>query len=309
MLFFTKKVYKKAKEIDADLYHIHDPELLPYGLKLKKLGKKVIFDSHEYYPMQINHKKYIPPILRNVISKAYEKYETFAVNRMDAVIFPCEINGEHPFKGRCKRNIFIDNVPREEVFCDQDNNIENEAKPFAICYVGTLAYGRGITHLIKAAHIAGVKLILAGQFMSENYKQELMDMPEYSCVDYRGYCSRQEIEQIYRDSNVGIATVLNIGQYEIQSNLLTKTYEYMAMGLPVIANDSVGIRRVNDIYNFALVVDPSDSEKISNAIMYLKNNPETAKCMGNNGKRAINEKYNWEREEKKLICLYEEVLK
>lgn len=37
----TQAVFEKAKLIDADLYHLHDPELIPIGLKLKKLGKKL----------------------------------------------------------------------------------------------------------------------------------------------------------------------------------------------------------------------------------------------------------------------------
>ena len=56
MLFTAKDIYKKALEIDADIYHFHDPELLPYGLKLKKKGKSVIFDSHENYSEQIKEK-------------------------------------------------------------------------------------------------------------------------------------------------------------------------------------------------------------------------------------------------------------
>ena len=47
MLKVTRCVYKKALSIDADVYHIHDPELLPYALKLKRKGKKVIYDAHE----------------------------------------------------------------------------------------------------------------------------------------------------------------------------------------------------------------------------------------------------------------------
>ena len=46
MVFFARKAYRIAKETNCDIYHIHDPELLPYGLKLLKAGKKVIFDSH-----------------------------------------------------------------------------------------------------------------------------------------------------------------------------------------------------------------------------------------------------------------------
>ena len=45
----ARRVYQAARALDADIYHFHDPELLPYGLKLKKAGKKVIFDSHEKY--------------------------------------------------------------------------------------------------------------------------------------------------------------------------------------------------------------------------------------------------------------------
>ena len=49
----TKNVYNKGLKIDADIYHIHDPELLPYGKKLKKKGKKVVYDSHEDLPRAI----------------------------------------------------------------------------------------------------------------------------------------------------------------------------------------------------------------------------------------------------------------
>ena len=42
MLHTSRTAYEKALAVDADVYHLHDPELLPYGIKLKKLGKKVI---------------------------------------------------------------------------------------------------------------------------------------------------------------------------------------------------------------------------------------------------------------------------
>ena len=81
ILFGAKAVYQKALEVDADIYEFHDPELLPYGVKLARKGKKVIFDSHEDYPTQIMEKEWIPVFLRKIISGVYKAYETHAVKK------------------------------------------------------------------------------------------------------------------------------------------------------------------------------------------------------------------------------------
>lgn len=49
MIQGVKSVYSVAININADIYQLHDPELLTVALKLKKHGKKVVFDSHECY--------------------------------------------------------------------------------------------------------------------------------------------------------------------------------------------------------------------------------------------------------------------
>src|SRR5699024_1951567 len=64
----TRNVYRLAIDVDADLYHIHDPDLHPFGLKLKRKGKKVVFDSHEFYREQITYKKYLGIFLPKIIS-------------------------------------------------------------------------------------------------------------------------------------------------------------------------------------------------------------------------------------------------
>ena len=83
----AKMVYQAARALDADIYHFHDPELLPYGLKLKKAGKKVIFDSHEMYTEQIREKPYLPHWFARLLSHAYGKYESHVLGRIDGLVY------------------------------------------------------------------------------------------------------------------------------------------------------------------------------------------------------------------------------
>lgn len=54
------RVLHQALELDADIYHFHDPELLPAGLTLRSKGKRVIYDAHETFPATLKTKPYIP---------------------------------------------------------------------------------------------------------------------------------------------------------------------------------------------------------------------------------------------------------
>ena len=303
MLFGAKAVYQKALEVDADIYEFHDPELLPYGLKLAKKGKKVIFDSHEDYPTQIMEKEWIPTLLRRIISSAYRAYETHVVKQLDAVLFPCTKNGINIFENRAKQVVILSNaVMREEMTPPQQ---EAQKSGDTICCTGSLTYQRGITHLIRAAHQAGVKLILAGQYSSEEYRRELEAMPEYSCVEYLGYIGRQELAQVYARSSIGMSTILNVGQYASLDNFPTKVYEYMAAGLPVIVSDYPFMRRSVQQDDFGIAVDPADVQAVAQAIGAILSDPQRAQQMGENGRQAVLQKYNWDIELKKLLELYD----
>ena len=83
----------------------------------------------------------------------------------------------------------------------------------------------------------------------------------------------------------------------------------MAMGIPVILSCSASNQKLLDKWGFGISVDPGNMEEVTRAIQYLLDHPEEARQMGENGRRAVREEFNWGVEEKKLLALYEEIFK
>ena len=132
---------------------------------------------------------------------------------------------------------------------------------------------------------------------------------EFETVDYKGFCSRKQVMEIYRQSTIGASTILPIGQYPIAGNLPTKVYEFMMHGLPFIISDFPYNKKMIKEWQCGIIVNPYDVGEIAEAICYLINNPDVAKIMGEKGRVAIEEKFNWTIEEKELYNLYEMVMK
>ena len=188
---FAKKVYRKAKVLDADIYHLHDPELLPYGLKLKKAGKTVFFDSHEDIPAQIMDKTWIPILFRRIISKLYVKYETHAVKRLDAVVAATPyIAGK--FEARAPKVITVNNYPKLDDIVYHESPLSGRES--IVCYAGGISDARGEGIMIKAMKEVEGELLLAGDH-------------EKLCtgnVRYLGKLDREGVNQLYAKAVVGL---------------------------------------------------------------------------------------------------------
>lgn len=300
MIFGTAKIYRLAVKENADIYHFHDPELLYYALKLFRLRKKVIYDSHEAYEYQIRDKKYLPFFLRRTVAGIYSKIETYLLKRIEGVVFPVKTD-KVDFESRAKRVVYVNNMPRKDELPEQ----EEKRKGRGVCYTGGLTYSRGIYHLAQATSKANVPLYLAGRFESEEFKDKVLNIDDN--IHYMGVLSREEVYQLYQDSAIGASTLLPIGQYAVMENLPTKVYEYMAMGMPVILSDIPYNRKVVEQYKFGLLVNPDDVEDIADKISFLVEHYEEARQMGERGREIVLKEWNWSKEEEKLLCFYKAI--
>ena len=80
-------------------------------------------------------------------------------------------------------------------------------------------------------------------------------------------------------------------------------------GLPIICTNFILWREFVERCHCGICVDPENEDEIADAIRYLLDHPDEARQMGENGRRAVKEEFNWGVEEKKLLALYEDVLK
>lgn len=306
----STKIYRTAKALKADVYHLHDPELLLYARRLKKKNNVVIFDSHENYSQQIAEKSYIPIYFRKAIASLYKMYETYVVKRIDAVVIPCTTSGRNPFWGRSNETILLNNYP---ILDDKRGYIRKKSiggnNSVKVCYTGSISENRGITKLVKACYKANVKLILAGAFSSEEYKTQIMRMKEAVCIDYRGICDYDSVTKIYRESDIGAAILLKVGQYATMENLPTKTYEYMQVGLPIIMSDTDYNKKLMKKHDFAYLVNPENEEDIVRVIDHIVNNCDEVVKKTELAHELIQNQYNWDTDFKKLYVLYKKLIK
>lgn len=77
----------------------------------------------------------------------------------------------------------------------------------------------------------------------------------------------------------------------------------MSMGSPVIITKYPYAEKMIQKYNFGIAVNPDNVDEIVEAINFLVDNPDKSKEMGENGRRAVLEEFNWGIEEKKLLAL------
>lgn len=302
ILLTAFRVFKAARRLDAQIYHFHDPELLPYGVLLRQAGKVVIYDSHENVEEDIKTKDWIPLIIRGGIARLFHYFENWAAKRMSYVVAATP-----SIRDRFLRNgisaIDINNYPingellASELVSPKDRRY--------VCFVGCISEQRGAVEMVKAIGQTDCFLCLAGAPPASELKQILEKQAGWDRVIHLGHLSRMEISDLLSKCFAGLV-VFHPGpnHTDAQPN---KLFEYMSAGLPVIASDFPGWRDIVQGRDCGLCVDPMDPGAIANAVTWLSQHPEEVHRLGENGKRAITEKYNWEAESLKLTTLYKEL--
>lgn len=295
---------KKALEIDADIYHLHDPELLQIVGKLKKRNKKVIFDVHEDTELQIMDKDWIPNVLRWIVAYVYKLYsgKKFKICNGIITVTPSIVKKMRKYS---KNVIMITNYP---ILSEVSNSKRNDCSDY-IFFAGGISKQWCHDRIIKAIeNIENVRYKIAGP-VEDGYIETLKQCKGWNKVDYLGKIPHSEVQSLYQGAIAGMA-INECSQIRGEGTLgNTKLFEIMEAAVPVICTNYRLWKEVVERNNCGICVDCKDVNAIEDAILTFKNDIQKRLEMGENGRRAVEEKYNWEKEREKMVKYYGEIVK
>ncbi len=305
----TAAVYRLALQADADVYHFHDPELIPVALLLLIQGKKVVYDIHEDLPRTIIYKNYIPRVLVKPISRTVELIEDCASCRFSALITASPQIASRFIK-RNRNLAVVNNYPKmEEIQISGGNSFKDRER--TLLYVGMrITRSRGAEEMVRSMALLPkdlqADLRLVGNWEDPELASSLNKLPGWDRTTYLGLLDRAEVAGELQKAYAGLVILHPEPNYVTSQPV--KLYEYMCAGLPVIASDFPVWREIVTKARCGLLVDPMKPQEIAKAMEYLLTHPEEAEEMGRRGFQAIVENYNWANEEKELLRFYNKML-
>jgi glycosyltransferase involved in cell wall biosynthesis len=294
--------YRVARSLRADVYHLHDPELIPAGLLLRAGGAQVVYDVHEHLPQQILSKPWVHVRARRGLAALADRGERIAARHLSAIV-AAEPHVHDRLAGAARRAVTVMNYPSLEEFAPAIRPWDEKA--MEVCYVGGLTEIRGAREMVRAIARTSGTLTLAGDFSPPSLRDELESEPGWRQVAALGRVGRPEVAATMGRARAGLVVLKPVPKY--LEATATKLFEYMAAGIPVIASDFPSWRAILDRHDSGVCVDPDDPQAIAAAIQRMLDDDETGSRMGGNGRRAVEQLYGWDGERDKLLALYEEL--
>jgi glycosyltransferase involved in cell wall biosynthesis len=310
-IFYLIRIYFLEK---PDFVHAHDLPMVPLALILKFLfKKKVIFDMHENYPQAL--RAFNKKGLANFIFKnAYfaEKLEKFCLSKVDKVIVVVEENKNRLIEiGVSENNIsVISNTVDLETFYNNKDLIKINAFEgrSIIFYSGTVSPERGLkTAVLSMEYLResipnSLLLIIGDGKAVEELNELIIEKHLEENVKLQSWCGHDILPSYIARANLCIIPQPN--NDFINTTIPHKLFEYMIMEKPVLVSDAVPLKRIVEETKSGLVFKSESPEDFAKRVIKMY---ESKINFGQNGKNAVEQKYNWKIDAQILIELYKKL--
>ena len=309
---FILKALSVSLKIKPDFIHAHDLPMVPLGIILKKIFKiPLIYDMHENYPDALRFfekKGLINFLLKNPYLAGL--MDRFSYKRCDRIIVVVEENRQRLINLGIKEDkisVVSNTVDLDTFGIEEPDNLflEEFKNKFIILYTGKIGPERGLNIPVLAmekisSEIPNVLLLIVGD---GEYKYELIKLTgENKLHDFVKFISWMGHNKL--NSFLSISNICIIPQpYNdfINTTIPHKLFEYMSKGKTILVSDAKPLKRIIEETKAGTYFLSNDPEDFAQKVIELS---KSEIDYGKNGLKAVESKYHWNNDAKKLISLY-----
>ena len=285
-----KQILRLVDVVDADVYQVQDPEHISMVDYFLKRGKRVIFNMRENYSVLLTKKPYIPWILKKSVGTIYELMMKHFLPKYTAVITVTpKIVSFLTEKYHLNNVYLLPNypVPNKHFHLSKEEYLKREN---VLLYEGTVyRVSRQEIVLDALQGIHNIKYLIAGKI--DNDYSEMINHPNWHNVEFINGFDNEDLPDIFARSTISNA-LRDFGGSDGSLGVI-KIFESMDAALPVIFTDVPIYRTIVEKYNCGVLANPNNVDSVRHAILYLVENQEKAYEMGQNGRRAVLEEFNY----------------
>ncbi|MBI3923922.1 MAG: glycosyltransferase [Armatimonadetes bacterium] len=291
----TAQILVRALAERGDVYHLHEPGLIPVGLLLAGRGREVVYDIHDDLPASLSSRCHTP-----WLAALCGWLEARLANRFHQIL------AEACYQKRMPQGLIIQNYPLLSLFRVQQPPERGACK---LIYTGVNSVLRGLDrHAGLVSLVPGAELHLVGRFPPHLAQRARAAAGAHAdrlhLLGVSDWVPYERVLTYYRETSwtAGLALFPPGGYY--QERMLTKFFEYMACGIPILCSDFPLWKNRIEGAGAGLCVDPENDGQIESALEFLSQNPEEAAEMGRRGRELVETRYHWDGEAGKLLDLY-----
>lgn len=302
-------LYKLGRRQRADIYHCNEVDSWLVGVALKVVGKaRCVFDVHEHYPSKFAESRFPSWARSGVAAMVRLAFRTLAPVTDRIVLAKRTVAAE--FSSCSEKCVLVQNfTPLEGVSLAEGRLPRATGAPMTIVHLGYLNRIRGWPQILDAmAKLdSNIRLKVIGAFDDgslTDFERRVRELALCDRVFVHDWMSFEDAFRCLVDAEVGIVA--------FQPNILNhvyalphKVFDYMAAGMAVVMPKlATEVAVIIESERCGLLIDSSSPSDIAEKIAWLYANPEEAHEMGKRGQVAIQERFNWEIEAKKLVDMY-----
>jgi glycosyltransferase involved in cell wall biosynthesis len=293
ILFGWLFMFFKAIRVNARIYHLHDPELIPCGILLRACGKKVILDIHENIAEDLFDKPWIKR--QKLVFTIFTFFEKIACQMFYIVL--AERSYEKRYNKMCKHISTVQNFCDTEFFAPYEKTDYKDT--LHLYYIGIILENRGILQILDTIYLLKKEGIQAefhcvGELYTD-LDRKIKNLKYYKEIENQiHFYGRLPLEEGYmmaKNMDVGLCLIWPM-KNSIES-YPTKLFEYMRCGLPIITSNFPLYREVIEENNCGVCIDPLNTDKLKKELIAIHMDVKKSELMAKNGKKTVFEKYDW----------------